>query len=121
MSTALAIPISRGVVLAQSAWDQFFEDSRAKFTTPNPDLNRDLALDKTIRALGQRPRLPMTAEERAELEVRAEVEQVIASSIRPHGLCLRDLYDGLESEDNDEEMICIEDICDALDDCEENG
>lgn len=116
MSPSLAIPFLRGVVLAQSAWDRFFEDALTQFAHPNPNLNRDLALDKTIRAMGQRPRQPLTAEECADLEVRAQIEQLITVSIRPNGLRLCDLYDGLEAEPANSPQV--EDICDAFDDCE---
>lgn len=40
---------------AQQIWDTYFTKMLATFHEPNPNLNRDLALDRTIRALGQRP------------------------------------------------------------------
>jgi len=49
---------------AQEIWDTYFNKMMATFHEPNPDLNRDLALDRTIRALGQRP---LTAQEQANL------------------------------------------------------
>ena len=88
MSTAMTLcrPPATGLVLAQAAWDQFFEDALGKFDHPNPNLCCDLALDKTIRALGHRPRAPLTLEERADIEIRADVDALIASASRPRGL-----------------------------------
>ena len=89
MSTALQLhqPGRAELSLAQAAWDQFLEDELAGIDEPNPDLRRDLALDRTIRALGQRPRGPLTPEEHKALSVRQEVEQLIAASsrLRNHG------------------------------------
>ena len=121
MSTALTLirPPETGLTLAQAAWDQFFEDVLATFDDPNPNLCCDLALDKTIRALGHRPRAPLTPEERADIEVRAEVEQLIASASQVRGMCRREFYDGLESATEDlSDAIQVEDLCDAHDDCE---
>lgn len=55
--------------LAREAWDDFFECQRALFAGErNPDYRNDLALDRTLRALGRRPRPPRTkADEAAEL------------------------------------------------------
>jgi len=52
------------VQTAQQIWDAYFTKMLATFDEPNPDLNRDLALDRTVRALGQRP---MTAMEQASM------------------------------------------------------
>jgi len=122
MSTAMTLckPAGTGLVLAQAAWDQFFEDALSKFDHPNPNLCCDLALDKTIRALGHRPRAPLTPEERADLEVRAEVEQLIAAASEISGPCRREFFEGLDSaiEPDPEDELRVEDLCDALDDCE---
>jgi hypothetical protein len=87
MTFALACiqPQPGELALAQAAWDQFFEDALGTFHDPNPDLCMDLALDKTLRALGPRPRPPLTPEEKEDLMIRMEVEQVMAaSSVRPN-------------------------------------
>lgn len=52
------------IIKAQQIWDTYFAKMLATFHEPNPHLNRDLALDRTIRALGQRP---LTAKEQANL------------------------------------------------------
>lgn len=64
----------------QAVWDRFFEKALATFTHPNPNLCRDLALDKTIRALGHRPRMPLTAKEREDLRVLRDVCEIIHES-----------------------------------------
>ena len=86
MTTAIQLyrPGRAKLTLAQAAWDQFLEDALSAIDEPNPDLRHDLALDKTIRALGRRPRGPLTPEEREELTVRHEVEQIITESSRIH-------------------------------------
>lgn len=117
MTTALAAyrPSTR-LTLAQSAWDQFFGDVLATFTHPNPDLNRDLAMDKTLRALGRRPQPPLTEQERSDLEVRSDVEQIIATASHPNGLRNHELFDGIEPVDANDDRL--EALCDELDDCE---
>lgn len=84
MRTALNVvrPQATNLALAQSAWEQFFEDALAEFDEPNKNLCHDLALDKTLRALGPRPRGPLMEKEREDLAVQHEVEQLIADSSR---------------------------------------
>jgi len=84
MSTAFSVvhPPESNLALAQAAWEQFFEDALAELDEPNKNLCHDLALDKTLRALGPRPRGPLTEEEREDLSVQHEVEQLIADASR---------------------------------------
>lgn len=120
MTTALTVvrPPQTALVLAQSAWDRFFADVLAKFREPNPELCRDLALDKTIRALGHRPRAPLTPEEREELQVRAEVESIIQTASRPRTLAPIEYLDGLYGDDKEEyDTPELEDICDEAAEC----
>ena len=70
------------LVLAQAAWDQFLQDTLATIKCPNPDQRRDIALDRTIRALGQRPRAPLSEQQRADLQLRHEVSAIIRESSR---------------------------------------
>jgi len=86
MTTALALarPQQADLALRQAAWDLFFEDELAKTSNPNPELRRDIALDRTLRALGRRPRNPLTQQEREDLMVQLEVEQIIAESSARH-------------------------------------
>lgn len=68
----------------QAAWDRFFAQALTQFTDPNPNLRHDRALDRTIRALGQRPAAPLTNAELEDLTVQHEVEHLIASSSHRH-------------------------------------
>jgi hypothetical protein len=82
--------------VAQAAWDRFFGEALARLAEPNPERRRDLAMDKTIRSLGPRPEAPLTAEEREALQVRCDVEEILASNARRPNYgrttiaCLRD-------------------------------
>ena len=77
--------------LAQSKWDQFYEDAFYSFDDLNQELRRDKALNKTIRALGQRPRAPLTHAQREDLEVRMQVACVLNENSRQRNT-------GIESE-----------------------
>lgn len=84
METALMVCSSARseLTLSQAAWDMFFDDAMRDFNDPNPELCRDLALDKTVRALGQRPRGPLTPAEREDLVVRGEVGLILDENSR---------------------------------------
>ena len=71
------------LALAQAGWDRFLQDTLAKIDELNPDLRMDLALDKTIRALGRRPQRPLTWEERQALILKQDVEQLLVQASRP--------------------------------------
>lgn len=73
---------SRNWTLAQSKWDQFYEESFYSFDDLNPELRRDKALNKTIRALGQRPRAPLTQAQREDLKLSREVAWVLEENNR---------------------------------------
>jgi len=113
MNTAMTLckPPATGLVLAQAVWDQFFEDALAKFDHPNPNLCCDRALDKTIRALGHRPRGSLTPEERADIEIRSQVEELIASASRPRGLREFEYFEDAMGRAADPEPF--ESLCDA--------
>lgn len=96
---------------AQQIWDTYFEKMLATFNEPNPDLNRDLALDRTIRALGQRP---LTSREQAQM----------VSSHSPSAICYRDVRSHVHLPSRQEaklQKICaqedaLEELCsDAFD------
>ena len=118
MTTALTVVrrTETGLALAQAAWDQFFTDALTKVDDPNPELRRDLALDKTIRALGQRPREPLSPLEREDLQVRAEVDTIIDTASRPRGLRPIEYFDGLNGDD-ERDTPELEDLCDEAAEC----
>ncbi len=86
------------LALAQAAWDMFYDSALAECDDPNPDLRHDRALDRTIRALGRRPRAPLTSEEREALFVQKEVRNLIASASRVRNFGQRDSKEGKWSE-----------------------
>jgi hypothetical protein len=75
------------ITLAQRAWDMFLHSALQDFDDPNPDLRRDLALDRTIRALGQRPTHPPNREDYLAAAVRREIQDIFAEAgrIRSYG------------------------------------
>jgi hypothetical protein len=77
---------SRNLGLAQSKWDRFYEDAFFTFDDLNQDLRRDKALDKTIRALGQRPSAPLTQAQREDLAVSMEVACVLYENSRQRNM-----------------------------------
>ena len=92
----------------QKDWDRFFEQALAGFDDPNPDLCRDLAMDKTIRALGHRPRAPLTEKEREDLEIQRDVAVILgdAASVSSN-------HELIEQELLAEMRICEEDELEA--------
>lgn len=52
---AMPVLSDAAIRVNQKEWDRYFQTMFQMFHRENPDLNRDLALDRTIRALGQRP------------------------------------------------------------------
>jgi len=73
---------------AQERWDRFYRrEWSQRNEVENPHLRGDLALDKTLRALGRRPRPPLTSSERSERKLREEVEEYFreTSRVRNHG------------------------------------
>jgi hypothetical protein len=115
MALALVIASRTELALAQAAWDQFFDDVLARLKHPNPSHCHDVALDRTIRALGRRPRAPMTPQERSDLLLRTEVESLLTgeSARADHS----DYFSVNITHDFDSEQF--ESLCDnALNGCE---
>lgn len=68
--------------MQQERWDRFFQTALARQCNPNPELRRDYAMDETLRALGRRARGPLSAQERAALALREEVDDHFAEANR---------------------------------------
>jgi len=80
------LPADLAIRDAQRAWDRYFVRMLQLFHEPNPDQNRDLALDKTIRAMGSRP---VTSAELAVLPITHPARQ---TTVRGSGFSTRDLH-----------------------------
>jgi len=105
---------------AQAVWDRRFNEALKTFNEPNPELCRDLALDKTIRELGQRPRAPLTRKERQDLKLRMEVEELFAENYaRSEYFADQDRRKrGCTAEQHTFETLCEDDCPATLEECE---
>ena len=70
--------------LAQAAWDLFLEDRLAEVHEINPDLRLDIARDRTIRALGQRPYSLLIPSEWDDLIHHCEIKMLLDDVGTPH-------------------------------------
>jgi len=68
---------------AQAAWDRYLLAVLQTLADPNPLRRGDLALDRTIRALGPRPAREPDAAEHAALVLRGEIERHLLEAMRP--------------------------------------
>lgn len=74
--------------IAQAAWDRCYRQHLVSYLhVSNPGLRKDLALNRAIRELGQRPRAPFTREQLLDEYDRLQIHALIqkSGSVRDYG------------------------------------